>query len=263
MKAIIKLGGSLVTHKDRPFSPRKKVIKRIAMEISNAIKEGVKPIIVHGGGSFGHYAASQNIKEKGKLTIDGIPKIIYSMQTLNQIILQALVNHNVPAIPFPPHTFCRVSCKRKIIECNYDSVINSYNKGLVPVLYGDIIVPENRVCDPLILSGDDIVLDLARKITPSIVVYSMDVGGIYSGGLREKRVIKRIKVTKKGVLREKASSTNNVYDVTHGFIGKLKKVEEFILETKNARILFVSGLRPNNIYRSLKGDTRVGTLVTA
>ena len=51
---VIKLGGSVITFKEKPLSPNYQAIDKMA----NIIKELKKPykiIIVHGGGSFGHY----------------------------------------------------------------------------------------------------------------------------------------------------------------------------------------------------------------
>ena len=49
---LIKLGGSIITNKEKPLSPRRKTIDNILKEIGK-IKEPV--ILVHGGGSYGHY----------------------------------------------------------------------------------------------------------------------------------------------------------------------------------------------------------------
>ena len=49
---LIKLGGSIITNKEKPLSPRKKTIDNILKEVGK-IKEPI--IIVHGGGSYGHY----------------------------------------------------------------------------------------------------------------------------------------------------------------------------------------------------------------
>ena len=49
---LMKLGGSVITHKDRPLSPNFKVIK----DLSHVLASVQMPVVlVHGGGSFGHY----------------------------------------------------------------------------------------------------------------------------------------------------------------------------------------------------------------
>ena len=49
---ILKLGGSVVTLKDRPRTPNTEAITRLATEVATAGPRRL--IIVHGGGSYGH-----------------------------------------------------------------------------------------------------------------------------------------------------------------------------------------------------------------
>ena len=49
---LIKLGGSIITNKERPQSARRKTIDNILKQIKR-INE--PKILVHGGGSYGHY----------------------------------------------------------------------------------------------------------------------------------------------------------------------------------------------------------------
>ena len=49
---LIKLGGSIITNKENPLSARRKTIDNILKQIRK-IKE--PKVIVHGGGSYGHY----------------------------------------------------------------------------------------------------------------------------------------------------------------------------------------------------------------
>ena len=67
---ILKLGGSVITHKDKFFSPNHDNIVRLAKEV--AISKQKSLIIVHGGGSFGHpvakkYAISEGLKNSNQL----------------------------------------------------------------------------------------------------------------------------------------------------------------------------------------------------
>ncbi|MBS7631517.1 amino acid kinase, partial [Candidatus Bathyarchaeota archaeon] len=59
---ILKLGGSVVTEKDKPVTPNKENIKRLSREIAEA-GEG-ELILIHGGGSYGHPVADEyNLSE--------------------------------------------------------------------------------------------------------------------------------------------------------------------------------------------------------
>ena len=59
---IVKLGGSVITDKNQPFSIRKIIISNLLTQIKNSEK---KIIIVHGGGSFGHPLAKEYQIHKG------------------------------------------------------------------------------------------------------------------------------------------------------------------------------------------------------
>lgn len=49
---LIKLGGSIITNKEKPLSVRRKTIENLSKSLKK-IKEPM--IVVHGGGSYGHY----------------------------------------------------------------------------------------------------------------------------------------------------------------------------------------------------------------
>ena len=51
---IIKMGGSVVTFKDQPLMPNMEGIEGIA-KVLVELRKKFKIILVHGGGSFGHY----------------------------------------------------------------------------------------------------------------------------------------------------------------------------------------------------------------
>ncbi len=58
---FLKLGGSLITDKKRPHTPRMDVIRRLAREIAAArnIRPDLQLVLGHGSGSFGHIPAEK------------------------------------------------------------------------------------------------------------------------------------------------------------------------------------------------------------
>ena len=68
MIAILKLGGSILSDKNIPYSIKWDNLERIAMEIKNALdyyksqNKDIRLIVVHGGGSFGHPVAKKYLK---------------------------------------------------------------------------------------------------------------------------------------------------------------------------------------------------------
>ena len=53
---LIKLGGSIITNKDKPLSPRRKTIDGIVRSLKKTDED---IIVVHGGGSYGHLLVCQ------------------------------------------------------------------------------------------------------------------------------------------------------------------------------------------------------------
>jgi len=57
MTRILKIGGSILTDKNREMSARADEITRIAREISSSRSQDL--VLVHGAGSFGHIPAKK------------------------------------------------------------------------------------------------------------------------------------------------------------------------------------------------------------
>ena len=101
---LIKLGGSIITNKEKPLSPRKKTIDNI---VKNLKKINEPIIVVHGGGSYGHYWSvkyDMHTKER-KYDLRGVAIIKNSMIELNKIILDSLLKNKSSPYCLPPTDF--------------------------------------------------------------------------------------------------------------------------------------------------------------
>ena len=101
---LIKLGGSIITNKEKPLSSRRKTINNIMKQIKK-IKE--PKIIVHGGGSYGHYwSVKYDMHTKpAKNDMRGVAIVKNSMVELNKIILDIAVKNRINAYCLPPTDF--------------------------------------------------------------------------------------------------------------------------------------------------------------
>ena len=263
MKVILKLGGSLITIKSKPKTTRRKVIRRIVREIKDAWDDDLKLVLIHGGGSFGHYVAMEEIKEHGCLTLSSIPPVAWSMQELNNIIVSELLEQGLPAVSFPPHSFCYWDTYSASFKCHLDSIVNSLENGHIPVTYGDIIYSD-REKRPVIISGDDLAFIIARRVKPDLIAFCMDVPGVLESRPSGREiVVKKLKVTDIPRITEKlARPPAGVYDITNGIKGKLMRIKEYVEEGNKPTIVLLSGLVPRNITRILKGEKVHGTYVT-
>jgi len=97
MLIFLKLGGSLITNKDIPFSARKDTLRRLGTEISEALNTipKLKLLIGHGSGSFGHSTAAQFGTRAGIRSAEdwlGFQKVWWSAHQLNYIVIKEFLN---------------------------------------------------------------------------------------------------------------------------------------------------------------------------
>ena len=175
---ILKLGGSVITNKKKPFTPNKKAITRLAKEIKQANVEFL--LLIHGGGSFGHPIAKKyEIRNgyKDSSQIMGFSKTHQAMVSLNKIILDALNQKEIPAVAVQPSAFIttdngRITCMDKEI------VLKLLEFGITPVLYGDVVLDSDLGFT--ILSGDQLVSSLAIKLNADRIIMGLDVDGLFT-----------------------------------------------------------------------------------
>ena len=86
---LIKLGGSIITNKEKPLSQDEKQLKILL----KSLKKINEPIIIVHGGSYGHYWSvkyDMHTKER-KYDLRGVSIVKNSMIELNKIILDSMI----------------------------------------------------------------------------------------------------------------------------------------------------------------------------
>jgi len=256
---ILKLGGSAITRKEKPLTPNLRAIKRLANEISQA---NVSPLaIVHGGGSFGHPLAKQyRIKEgyKHPSQIMGFSKTHQAMTKLNRLIVDSLINHNIPALEIQPSS-CVITKSGRIQSMEEGTLRKLLEMGFVPVLYGDAVLDsENGFA---ILSGDQLVSSLAIRLDAERIIIGVDVNGLYTADPKidsSAHFIQHITLKELKNLQNRIEGTK-VTDVTGGMLGKILELTPAI--EKGIRTMIVDASEPNRIYKALKDEKVVGTII--
>ena len=253
---ILKLGGSVVTFKDRCMTANSDAIKRIAQEISAAGGRGL--VIVHGGGSYGHPLAKKHKISDGyhsDTQLPGFSKTRQAMIQLNSIIVDALLDENIPATSINPSSFI-VTDNKRIREIDF-KIVNQYLKvGMVPVLYGDAVLDNERRFT--ILSGDQLAVRLATDLKAERLIYGVDVDGVYTANPKITTKAKLIEslslIQMKGLVEiGEALST----DVTGGMFGKVHEAT-YAVEA-GVDVMILNALKPEYVYRALRGDRVVCT----
>jgi Predicted archaeal kinase len=251
MVSLLKLGGSIVTFKDKPLTFNSIAVANISKALSKFIEdEHEHLIIVHGGGSFGHYySVKYDIHSRvDRYSLEGISYVRCSMVELNHLIVSIMLKNGLK--PFTVHP-SSLFIKGK--DINLDAMkrlkdIAEY--GLVPVVHGDIMHYDKDLY--YILSGDELMSIIARYVNPKVAVFALSVDGVYKD-INSKELIKELKYTSDAFISEVS------IDVTGGMKRKIR--EAFNIASMGIDVWFINGLYTDRLVNALKGYETVGTIV--
>ncbi len=250
MLTILKLGGSILSDKNIPYSVKWDNLERIAMEIKNALNyyknqnKEIKLILVHGGGAFGHPVAKKYLKIENRKKIfinmdKGFWNIQKAMRRFNNIVIDTLQSYDIPAVSIQPSSFVVFGYK---LIFDISAIKEMLKRNLIPVIHGDITVDNKNGYK--IISGDDIVPYLANELKADLILYATDVDGV----LIDNKVIKKIDEKNINEILRYLSGSNSI-DVTGGMRYKI----EMIRKNKCRGFIF-NGNKPSNIYKALLGE---------
>ena len=241
---LIKLGGSIITNKEKPLSPRRKTIDNLAKSLRK-IEEPM--IIVHGGGSYGHYWSVKYDMhtQPRKYEIKGVSIVKNSMIDLNKIILDSFVKNRLTPYCLPPTDFMSGN---KPIAKKVKKIQKIAKSGLIPVTFGDALwFGQNKT---YILSGDKIMTHLSKILKPRLIIFALNEDGLYSD-LKTKKLIRELK-------GESPKISENKMDVTGGMTRKVEEASKIAKMGMN--VFFVNGNKPNRIVQAVKNRKFEGTL---
>ncbi|MGI0040036.1 MAG: isopentenyl phosphate kinase, partial [Nitrososphaera sp.] len=171
--ALVKLGGSVITHKDRPLAANVGAIDAIAKVLAGL---DMPLIVVHGGGSFGHHWSVKYDMHTLPAPYDphGVAVVHESMVALNQIIVNSMIRAGLNPYGMPPSAF---TAGHKPVAAKVKQVYAIARSKMMPVTFGDVVHVQGAKYS--ILSGDAIMTILAKVLRPSRVVFATNVDGIY------------------------------------------------------------------------------------
>lgn len=228
MLTVLKLGGSVVTKKDVPETVDTGSLDRASEQIRTFLEGDLDSapddgsndpgqlVVVHGGGSFGHHHAAKHgvSSTEGSSDASALTEIHRAMGELNAAVVEALHERHVAALPVRPLS---VAFRDETgLQFDTAAVSAMLDAGFVPVTHGDVIVDSEQ--GGTILSGDDIVVSLARSLGADRVGLCSTVPGVLDG---DDEIIDRIDsyAEVEGVLGE-----SNATDVTGGMGHKVREL---------------------------------------
>jgi isopentenyl phosphate kinase len=247
--SLIKLGGSVITVKDRALTPNIKAIEGLSRVLA---KLGDSVIIVHGGGSFGHYwSVKYDMHTKPELYDSrGISVVHESMVALNQIVVKSMLDAGLSPYGISPISLFEDG-KENVSKFN--ELVKFTRRGIVPVTFGDVVhINEGRFS---IVSGDSLMTRIATHLRPSRVIFTVNVDGIYED-MKNKKLVKVLNSPINDI-----SFMDSSIDVTGGMSRKIS--EAFEIARLGIDVNIVNGLDADRVFDILRGIEAQGTIIPA
>lgn len=239
---IVKLGGSVISDKKVAFSYNEKAVRALGGAMAAS---GAPLVVVHGGGSFGHTVAKKYglSSRTSSESAEGVCETRQAMFALDAKVCASLTTAGMRPYPFAPFSLLDRE------EGGSSFVKRLLRAGVTPVTFGDVVHDGKGF---RILSGDTICVELAEMLGASRCVMAIDVDGL----LDEKgRVIKSVGEAGRPVVHRRGKGV----DATGGMA--LKMSEALRMASSGTEVRLVSGLRPAEFLKALKGVKFQGTLV--
>ena len=247
---VVKIGGSVATRKDEPFSIRLPVLRSIARQLRAAVDAGVRVGVVLGGGSYGHVVAHAYRGSEAPAS-EALSAVTASMLELALAVSDVLAGEGLRPVVYPPHAFCSPRGLRP--GCSWRQVVEALELGAVPLVYGDAYPCGGDWC---IVSGDELAVEMACSVGAEYVVYLSDVDGVIGS---DGSVIPVLRLSDAAL--EAAPVERRGYDVTGGMLRKIEAVRENRCPGLRG-VWVLNGLaRDDRLLRLLRGERVVSTLI--
>lgn len=214
---LIKLGGSVITDKSKPFSFHESIIRQIGRTLRAHLDSHPDTHIIlgNGAGSFGHYMVHEVGYRDAKEDLVRASKVRQSSIELNMRVSKILLDCGLPIFNTQPSAF---------LERNPDLAgdITVVEKALeakgIPLVYGDVILDSSYGTS--IASTEDLLNYLGKKLVGDghackAVVYLTNVPGVLNG---YGKIVKKFSSTSNGLFTK-----NKDFDVTGGMAQKVSQ----------------------------------------
>ena len=258
---FLKLGGSLITNKNRPHTSRRKVLADLAQEIYRAKCDhpDMRLLIGHGSGSFGHIPAKKHHTREGVYSPDqwsGFVEVWRQARTLNEIVIEALQTAHLPVMAFPPSALV-YAADGKVSSWDLSPLQAALKVGLVPVINGDVIFDSVR--SGTILSTEELFSYLQPILHPTHILLAGLEKGVWSDFPCRTKIISEITPLNYDQILSSLKNSAAI-DVTGGMLGKVSSMLKLVEADPQLNVLIFSGLESDLLYRSLCNE-KPGTYI--
>jgi len=253
---LVKLGGSVITEKERPYTERMDVISRLASEIHSArAAAGVRLILGHGGGSYPHTPAARYQVHRGFTGGEsglGVALVQDAASRLNRVVVKALLDVGEMAVSVQPSAAAIAEYSR-IVRWDLEAVREMVARGLIPVVYGDVVMDLRQGCS--IVSTEEVFRYMASVMPVDRVIVGTDVDGVMVGS-------SKVDVITPSTVRAIWAHLGGAgkVDVTGGMRMKVKLLLE--LAEAGVECEVVNASKPGVLKAAIKGVRNLGTVIS-
>ncbi|GAB4483519.1 MAG: isopentenyl phosphate kinase [Anaerolineales bacterium] len=260
---FLKLGGSLITDKTRPFTARPETLASLAAQIAAArrARPGLTILLGHGSGSFGHtvareYATRQGVNDSPRRYWQGFSRVWYQASALNRLLMEALQAAGEDALTFSPVSAV-LARQGKIIGWNLSPLQRALASGMLPVIHGDVVFDE--VLGGTILSTEDLFAHLAPILRPQRILLAGLERGVWADYPARTRLVEKITPANYEQIRAGVGASHGA-DVTGGMDSKVRQMLALTAQIPGLRAQIFSGDEPGLLARALQGEP-IGTQI--
>ena len=259
---ILKIGGSVLTYKNKNSVLNFQTIENTAVEIKKLLSDniGKNLIFISGAGSYGHplaYKYMINEESRNNKTDIGFLRTTTNMQKMGNKIAEIFHKYDVPLFPLPPSSIFTTN-KGRIICCNIDIILKSLNNYQIPFMWGDAVFDKSHKYR--ILSGDQIVSYLYAELNFNKLFFGTNVDGIFTDNPftdKNAKIISDINNENYDEILHLLSFSNCV-DVTKGMRGKLEEI--YSIKKRPLECVIYNALIKNNTYNAIR-EGKIGTKI--
>jgi isopentenyl phosphate kinase len=267
---FLKLGGSLITEKHRPYTARDSHIHALTQVLAQVLQKHpeLRLVLGHGSGSFGHQAAQEGGTRYGipanaspevrQRYWKGFAEVAYQAARLHQRVMEALHQAGVAAISFPPSAMM-YRASRGGLRWQLAPLRAALRAGLVPVVYGDVIFDAGQGGG--ILSTEEVFDALALRLRPKRILLAGLEEGVWADFPQRTRLIPHI--TPENLDRwHPALGQAEGIDVTGGMLAKVEGMLQLTRRLPGLRIFLFSAEDPQRLEAAFE-ERAPGTWITA
>ncbi len=261
MTILIKLGGSLITDKTEAKSFRRERVSRIARQVRRLrnLSDGIRIVIGHGSGSFGHFEAQKYNTVAGlrsKRERQGFVQVGAVAAELSLLVQREFLGAGLPVMRFQPSSTVVASDKR-IKSLDSSALCLALDQCLIPLIHGDIALDER--IGGTIISTESLFAHLVQPLAVKQIILLGEVEGVlnHSGEL-----VPQITPASIASVRSALAGSDGV-DVTGGMLQKVETMIRLVREQPALQVIIADGSSDDALLDLLLKRRQIGTVIAA